>query len=154
MDSYEEVYHRYLEQIFRFALQRTGRRDVAEDIASEVFLKLHQNWEQIDQSQLPNWLFTVARNAASGYWRRREVELRYLEQADEPIQREAGPLGSWLFDSPELKPVHRVCLILRYVHDMDRPEICRQTGLSDNQVKSCLQYARELLRKRLEGGSR
>jgi RNA polymerase sigma-70 factor (ECF subfamily) len=149
METFEEVYNRYVEQIFRFVLQRVGRHDVAEDITSETFLKLHKNWEHIDQSQLPNWLFTVARNDMYGYWRHKAVEKRFLEPVREESLAPAHESAGWLFDSKMLKPVHRVCLVLRYVHDMDRDEIARRTGLSENQVKSYLQYARELLRKQL-----
>jgi RNA polymerase sigma-70 factor (ECF subfamily) len=152
METFEEVYQKYVEQVFRFVYQRVGRRDAAEDITSETFLKLHQNWERIDVSQLPGWLFTVARNAASGYWRRQAVEQRYLEEHAAPAPAPAADLG-WLFEHAALKPSHRVCLVLRYVHGMDRAEIAKQTGLTENQVKSCLQYARELLRKELAGGS-
>lgn len=153
MESFEKVYKLYVDQVFRFVLQRVGRRDAAQDITSEVFLKLYQHWEQIDQSQLPGWLFTVARNDAAGYWRHRAVEQRYVEEvatggAEPGIEPTSG---SWLFDSKELKPIHRVCLVLRYIHDMDRADICKRTGLSDNQVKSSLQYARTLLRRQILG---
>lgn len=151
METFEEVYQQYVQQVYRFAYQRVGRRDVAEDITSETFLKLHQNWAAIDISQLPNWLFTVARNAASGYWRRYAVEQRYLAKLDEPVSTEHESPPGWLFENPALKPVHRLCLIYRYVHDLDRSEIARRTGLTENQVKSCLQYARELLRQQLGG---
>lgn len=151
METFEEVYQQYVEPVFRFVYQRVGRRDVAEDITSETFLKLHQNWPRIDRKQLPGWLFTVARNAAAMYWRHQSVERRYLAEAGPPAASELqGPPG-WLFENPALKPVHRVCLILRYVHDMDRSEIARHTGLTENQVKSCLQYARELLKRRIRG---
>lgn len=151
METFEEVYQQYVQQIYRFAYQRVGRRDVAEDITSETFLKLHQNWAEIDLKQLPNWLFTVARNAAAGYWRRYALEKRYLAELDEQASAEPeGPPG-WLFENPALKPFHRLCLIYRYVHDLDRAEIALRTGLTENQVKSCLQYARELLRKQLGG---
>ena len=48
-----------------------------------------------------------------------------------------------------LKPIHRACLILRYVHGMERSEIATRLGLSETQVKGLLQYARELVRKSL-----
>jgi DNA-directed RNA polymerase specialized sigma24 family protein len=57
-----------------------------------------------------------------------------------------------ILDLPQLKPIHRTCLILRYVYDMERAEIAVRVGLTENQIKSCLQYSLELLRKYL--GSR
>jgi DNA-directed RNA polymerase specialized sigma24 family protein len=77
------------------------------------------------------------------------VEQRYmhaLQQAGEPT---APPTSfeRWILDCPDLKPVHRSCLMLRYVYDLTRAEIAERTGLSETQVKSALQYALELLRK-------
>ena len=48
-----------------------------------------------------------------------------------------------------LKPVHRICLTLRYVQEMTVAEIAAYLGLSEIQVKGHLQYARGLLRKQL-----
>jgi len=153
MEPFEKVYKSYVHQVFQFVLQRVGRRDSAEDITSEAFLKLYQNWDRIDQTQLPGWLFTVARNSTADYWRRRAVESRYVEQAagEQAESGDASAPAGWLFDSKELKPIHRICLVLRYVHDMDRADIAKRTGLTDTQVKSCLQYARTLLRRQILG---
>ena len=51
-----------------------------------------------------------------------------------------------------LKPVHRACILLRYLHGMSRREIAARTGLDENQVKSYLQYAIKLLKKELTKG--
>ena len=59
------------------------------------------------------------------------------------------PVEFSLLRTAGLKPVHRVCLILRYVYGMERGEIARETGLSEVQVKGHLQYGRHLLRKQL-----
>jgi len=48
-----------------------------------------------------------------------------------------------------LKPIHRVCLVLRYQHGLTREEIGRRLGLTDTQVRGHLQYALTLLRKNL-----
>ena len=56
----------------------------------------------------------------------------------------------WLREATGLKPVHRACLILRYVHGMTRAEIAGRLGLTDNQVKGHLQYSLTILRRDLE----
>jgi DNA-directed RNA polymerase specialized sigma24 family protein len=63
-------------------------------------------------------------------------------------------LESFLIDCRSLKPEHRVCLTLRYLHGMNRSEIATHTGLTENQVKSCLQYGLQLLRKALDAKTR
>ena len=69
------------------------------------------------------------------------------EPHSEGREAEAPPLEQWILDSPDLKPVHRSCLMLRYVHGMTRAEIASALSLSEAQVKGLLQYALELLRK-------
>lgn len=148
MGEFEELYRAHVQAVFRFALRCVAKRDLAEDLTSEAFLALYRNLERIDASLLPGWLFTVVRNRARDHWRRQAVEQRYLATLDEPVaQAEAPALERWILESPDLKPVHRTCLMLRYVHGMTRAEIASSTGLSETQVKGYLQYALELLRK-------
>jgi RNA polymerase sigma-70 factor (ECF subfamily) len=127
-----------------------GKREVAEDLTSEAFLALHRNLEGIDQAQLPGWLLTVVRNRARDLWRKRMVEQRYVneivEAPPQPVQS-APPLEGWILECRDLRPVHRTCLILRYVHGMTRAEIAAETGLNEMQVKGHLQNALTLLRK-------
>jgi RNA polymerase sigma-70 factor, ECF subfamily len=146
MGSFEEIYRQHVQSVFRFAMRCVSRRDLAEDLTSEAFLALYRNIDRIDESQLPGWLLTVVRNRARDHWRRQIVEQRYLETLEPPIA-DPPPLERWILEGPGLKPVHRTCLMLRYVHGMTRAEIASKTGLSETQVKGHLQYALELLRK-------
>jgi len=125
----------------------TGDRETAEDLTSEAFLALHQNLGSIDEALLPGWLLTVVRNRARDLWRRRAVEQRYVEQLDDPPAAQPAAMETWLLECPDLKPVHRTCVMLRYVYGMTRTEIAKQTGLSETQVKGHLQYGLKLLRQ-------
>lgn len=153
MSEFDDLYAKYAAAVFRFALKCVGRRDVAEDISSEVFLTLYQRLSSVDTSRLPGWLFSVAKNRAIDYWRRADVEARYL-QLLAPAEIEPTyelPSEPWaLIETAALKPVHRTCLILRYVHGMDRASIASRLGLTENQVKGHLQYALTILRRELE----
>ena len=146
MGSFEELYRRHVQSVFRFAMRCVSRRDLAEDLTSEAFLALYRNRDSIDESLLPGWLLTVVRNRARDHWRHQLIEQRYLETLDPPVA-DPPPLERWILDSAGLKPVHRTCLMLRYVHGMSRSEIASATGLSETQVKGHLQYGLELLRK-------
>jgi RNA polymerase sigma-70 factor (ECF subfamily) len=150
MSEFDDLYARYAAQVFRYALKCVGKRDVAEDITSDVFLTLFRNLSSVDTSRLPGWLFAVARNRAVDYWRRAEVEARYLSSLAPAEASHEPALEFWLADTKALKPVHRACLILRYAHGMDRAAIARRLGLTENQVKGHLQYALTILRRELE----
>lgn len=150
MTDFDAVYRQHLAAVFRYAVRVVGRRDVAEEITSDAFVTLYKTFETIDTTQLPGWLFTVVRNRATDYWRRTVVEQRFREQLEpEPPTQPTRTVMEWLDAVPALKPVHRACLILRYVHELERREIAARLGLTENQVKGYLQYSRELLRREL-----
>jgi RNA polymerase sigma-70 factor (ECF subfamily) len=149
MDGFEELYRRHVQAVFRFALSCVSRREIAEEITSESFLALARNLEGIDQAQLPGWLITVARNRARDYWRRMAIEQKYLDGWEVPRPAEGTAADVPLLENPELKPIHRVCLTLRYIEGMTRAEIAQSVGLSETQVKGHLQYGLQLLRKTL-----
>ena len=150
MGEFDAIYEKYAAAVFRYTVKCVGRHDVAEDITSEVFLALHRHMSTVDVDQLPAWLYAVAKNRAVDYWRRSEVERRYLETLPPTTLVGEFSVESWLRDTKGLKPVHRACLVLRYVHGFSRTEIGRQLGLSENQVKGHLQYSLTIIRRELE----
>jgi RNA polymerase sigma factor (sigma-70 family) len=148
MKAFEDLYHEHVGAVFRFAMSVAGTRDTAEDLTSEAFLALYRHLNSIDEAQLPAWLLTVVRNRARDLWRHQEVEHRHADALAAPPTAPAGlPLEQWMLEGAGLKPVHRTCVMLRYVHGMTRAEIATETGLSEMQVKGHLQYALELLRR-------
>lgn len=147
MGTFDEVYHQHVQAVFRFALSVVGQKALAEDLTSEAFLALWRNFDAIDQDKLPGWLIVVVRNRAHDWWRRRQLEQRHLEENVLPVRTDGPPLEEWILGAPDLKPVHRTCLMLRYVHGMTRAEIAVRLALSEMQVKVHLRYALSLLRK-------
>lgn len=150
MATFDDVYRRHLPTVLRAAVRAVGRRDVAEEITADAFLELYRQYDRIDTDLLPGWLLTVMRHRAVDYWRRQQVERRHLGEVNggaasvEPVT----PLQH-LFTHESLKPIHRACLVLRYVHGLSREEIARRLGLSPTQVRGHLQYALVLLRKQV-----
>lgn len=148
-EEFEQLYHSHLDAVFRYSWRCVGRREIAEEITAEAFLALYRHADRVRTDELPGWLLTVVKNRAIDYWRRQAVERRYVNSAAAAAAPALPADEGRLFDSKVLKPVHRICLILRYAHGMTREEIAQYTGLSAEQVKSYLQYARHLLRAQL-----
>jgi RNA polymerase sigma-70 factor (ECF subfamily) len=78
-----EIHSRHYGEIYRYALYRTGRSEVADDIASEVFLRLlnalHNG--RAPQTTLRGWLFGVASNLVADHFRRAPRESAALDEA-------------------------------------------------------------------------
>ena len=107
----------------------------------------------MDAAQLPAWLFKVAKNRAVDNWRKWSKEQSFEEETATVGVVEQAKLISFerLVANTSLKPVHRVCLVLRFVQGMSRDEIAKETGLTASQVKGHLQYALRILRKEMGG---
>jgi RNA polymerase sigma-70 factor (ECF subfamily) len=152
IDEFNDIYNQYVDAVFRVTLRAVSRREIAEEITSEVFLTLFQSAESMTREQLPAWLFTVAKRRAADYWRRWYLEQRWAdstaesEQKSSPFSQPEIPFVDLLARCAALKPVHRACLILRFVQGMTREEIASQMNLSELQVKGHLQYGLKLLR--------
>jgi RNA polymerase sigma-70 factor (ECF subfamily) len=145
-EEFKRAYERHGAEILRYAIRCTGRRDIAEDITSDAFLKMFQHREQIDFSRAGAWLTAVVKRMSIDYWRRVELERREQNRAPEHTWPLEQPWEKML-GHPSLNAEHRICLTLRYVHGMEAKEITSHTGLAENQVKNALQYGLKLLRK-------
>src|SRR4051812_28163260 len=120
METFEDLYRRHVQAVFRFSPTPVGNSGTTEDLTFGALLGLSRNLAATDQSQLPGWLLAVVRNRARDYWRRMTVEQRYAQQLAPPAATEPPRLERWLLECRDLKPIHRTCLMLRYVYGMTR----------------------------------
>lgn len=144
--EFRELYDRHIHEILRYAQRCVGRREIAEELTSEAFLKMYLHRDQVDPDRAGAWLTTTVKNLATDYWRRQQVERK--AQTPAPAVTPASTDLPWddLVSHPALKAEHRACLTLHYVHGMTNKEITAHTGLTDNQVKNAIQYGLKLLR--------
>ena len=152
--SFDELYRSHAAAVYRVCLRAVSRREVAEELTSEVFLTLHQQWSELTPEQLPAWLFTVAKRRAADYWRHHYVEESWMaaQVEDTTWSEPEYPFADLLARCAALKPIHRICLTLRFNQGMSRTEIAQFTNLTELQVKSNLQYALKLLRDQMLQG--
>ncbi len=70
-----EIHDRYYPEIYRYAYNRVGEQASAEDIASEVFLRLLNalHSQHAPQTTLRGWLFGVAAHLVVDLFRRRKT---------------------------------------------------------------------------------
>jgi RNA polymerase sigma-70 factor (ECF subfamily) len=71
--SLEAVFEAEESPLLRYAFGLVGRREVAEELVQDAFLRLHQHWEGVLQPRA--WLFRCVRNRAYNHLRdnRRET---------------------------------------------------------------------------------
>jgi RNA polymerase sigma-70 factor (ECF subfamily) len=171
--AFDELVRRYQDRVFNIAFRMLREREVAEEIAQDVFVSVYQHIEGFQgNSKFSTWLFRVVANHChnkSKYLRRRKHKQQ--DSLDAPIEGEDGDLKRELPDDPGRSPEelatrrkmneaiqeaishldedHRVIVLLRDVEDMSYEEIGEVLGLPEGTVKSRLHRARNELRARL-----
>ena len=70
--AFTRLYLRHYDAIFRYCAHRLFERTTAEDITSEVFLKMVENFQTFDgnEKQFRNWLYRIATNAVNEHIRK------------------------------------------------------------------------------------
>ena len=74
-DAFDDVYAAFNTRLFTFLVRLSRRRDVAEDLLEETWLRLVKHARRLRaDTRLGPWLFTVARNLHVSYNRSRMLE--------------------------------------------------------------------------------
>jgi RNA polymerase sigma-70 factor (ECF subfamily) len=141
-----EIYDRYAESIYRYAYRYVGNAELAEDLTSEVFLKLLQvlGTSRAPRQQLQGWLYRVARNLAID-WFRQQAKGAILslneeltpEDGDSPSTRlELQQLQHDLREAiSQLTPDQQQVIVLRFGEGRKLRDIGRLMGKSEGSVK-------------------
>ena len=171
--AFEELVRRYQDRVYNLCFRFLREREVAEEIAQDVFVAVYKHIEGFKgDSKFSTWLFRVVANHChnkSKYLRRRKHKLQ--DSIDAPMDGEEGELRRELPDDPDRSPEelagrrglneiiqaaiseldedHRVIVLLRDVEDMSYEEIGEILGLPEGTVKSRLHRARNELRAKL-----
>jgi RNA polymerase sigma-70 factor (ECF subfamily) len=128
-DAFASLYNAYLERIHRYVFFRVFDPEVAEDITSQVFLRVWENLNtfQSGRSVFAAWIYRIAHNAIVDHFRKRKIvlsleevhplKLSYTDEADDKLDRKirSQELAQAL---KELTGLQREVLILRFIFGM------------------------------------
>ncbi len=167
-DLLDELISRYQYRLPRYLWTLTGSREVAEDLFQETWIRVLEKSHQFDPRwPFETWLFSIARNLALDFLRRRQPESLevLLHPGDEsavrewPDRRSATPFEIVAAGEQAervkgvlqcLPPDAREVLVLRFQEDMDLSEIAEVVGAPLSTVKSRLYRGLETFRNHLE----
>ena len=170
--AFEELMLRYQDRLVGVLSHIVPQRDMAEDLAQDVFLRVYRARKSYKPgAKFSTWLFTIANNAARNALRtlsrRKEVHLapRPGETGANPLDDAAiaasGLLPTRQLDSAEMRAVvrqaigslgerQRMAVLLHRFEHLSYAEIGEVMDLSPKAIKSLLSRARGNLRDVLE----
>ena len=157
---FDKLFQRHKRAVINFALRFTGRAEVAEELAQEIFVKCFMARDTYrPTARFSTWLYRIARNHCLNEVRRQDYRHRTEPLAEvtgesATPEQEAGAralrrrLAASVAALPESQ---RTALILCRFHGMSYDEIAATMETSVSAVKSLLNRARGSLLKRLAG---
>ena len=147
-------YDRYLDLVFGLAWRLLGDRTRAEDVASEVFLKVHRAADRLDPTRDPApWLTTITTNVCRDLWRSGSYRMSArAADIDDPVASASLSSGR---NDPEADTLlkEREQLVQRALLELPEPlraviVLHDYQGLDHRQVADVLRIAHDAARKR------
>jgi RNA polymerase sigma-70 factor (ECF subfamily) len=161
--AFDAVYDAFNRRLFTFLLRLSRRRDVAEDLLEETWLRLVRHARRLrPDTRLGPWLFTVARNLHVSYQRSRLIE----------DSAAASLMGLWPFSVERSSPFEataaselerrveralaslpagaREVLLLVGVAGLDHSDAADVCGITPEALRQRLHRARAMLARTLE----
>ncbi len=157
-DRFDELYDRYHNRVFGFALRRVGCAADAEDITQEVFLQVHRSIASYrGRASLATWIFGIAHNVTCRHFRGKGAHTVSLDTSEATSRLSTAPFPERKLDAERavsrctetLKrartPEHLE--IFRMFYGLGKPlrAIAKSTGKPTDSVKDSLRRSRNLL---------
>lgn len=157
--AWEDIVRTHSRRLYNLCYRFTGRREEAEDLAQEVFLRVFRTLSSYnpDQGALGVWMHRVARNLLIDHYRatRRERlavslddELPRLEQKEGGVPRPDRALAQAELSAAvqqgltHLSPDLREAIILRDLQGFEYREISQVLDIPEGTVKSRINRGR------------
>jgi len=164
--AFETLFLRYRQMVYRYSFQMVGKRDDAEDLVQEVFVRAYQNLHRYrDEAKFTTWLLRIATNLATD-------RARMHQRRTNLEQQEAGTGLAWMTVGETDDPVknltneyrvqvlrkalaalpehHRSLIVMRDLEGREYEDIANILGCSVGGAKLRALRARRALKERME----
>ncbi len=145
-DAFRSLYETYYPKIYNYAFMQMGDVQAAEDLASDVMLKMIESIQSYKFRGLPfgAWVFRIARNRIIDLHRKRkrrgEVDLSETVASalanPQVLAERAIDRGQLQVALKHLTPEQRQVIVLKFIEGYDNRSIGKIMGRSEGAIKS------------------
>lgn len=159
-DAFTLIFNEYFSKVKIFLCHIMGGDQLSEEFAQEVFVRLWINHSKISTDQpITSYLFTISKNIAMDYYRKRSSEIKYIKHIEKSGDKEAKDCDSELtynqmseiveqaIENMPLK--QRVVFKLSREDGLINQEIAEKLNLSRRTVEKHITNAIKVLKKDL-----
>ena len=161
--AFDEVHARWNGPLYAFLVRLLGRRDLAEDLLQETWMRLSTRAFGLrEDSHLGPWLFTVARNLTLSFrrWsaldgeRLAMLHRREADASPSPFEAAAASETEARLEAAlaALPPKYREVMLLVGVESLPREQAAAVLGLRADALRQRLARARTMMESYLQEG--
>ena len=153
----ESIYAEFHGKVLSYINGKTNDIHIAEDICSDVFLKIYEKLDTYDKNKasLSTWIFRITVNTLTDYYRTRHVhsELPIESAASDSVEDEVineQTLSSLAAALKSIDERERDIIIMKYYSGMTLVEIAKKMQISYAYVKTLHNKALQALKKKMQ----
>ncbi|MEM8894679.1 MAG: sigma-70 family RNA polymerase sigma factor [Bacteroidota bacterium] len=146
------IYLEYKQHLLRFILSKVRDPEIAEEILSQVMLKVYDNCHKLEELQNPKaWMVTIARNAVVDHFRAASKVAAIISTDDDMIS-DTSSLDRSLAECVEpmirrLPQKYSEPLIQHELLGIPQKQLAVEFGMSESGMKSRIQRGRKMLKE-------
>ena len=151
----ESVWNEFSGQIRSYLLGKVNRKDDADDLLQDIFIKIHNNLGELkDEKKLAPWIHQIVRNSLTDYYRKKRLDTS--EYNEDAITSDIDETDDEIFSAcvancinvfiNRLPERYKVPLELSDIKGLKQKDIAKQMGLSYSGLKSRVQRGREMMK--------
>jgi RNA polymerase sigma-70 factor (ECF subfamily) len=167
--AFLDFYRRHQGSVFRFALQMSGKMEIAEEVTQDVFMVVMGSARQYDpkRGSVGAYLYGIARNFVLRCLARERPYLTVLDDPEQDYSERLAGGGDLLGDLARserieslrkavlaLPPAYREVVVLCDLHEVDYADAAGILGCAIGTVRSRLHRARALLMEKMRAAER
>jgi len=151
--GFPEFYRAHAARVYKALAVTLGNDDLAQEAVNEAMTRAYAHWQRVSRLDNPaGWVFRVAFNWATSWWRKVRREQGVLTDARHPRVEPTDPAVLAARDAlKELALAQRTVVVCRVLLDMSTAETAAALRISEGTVKSRLSRGLAALRVALDG---
>lgn len=158
--AFTELYNLYFKKVYRFIYFRVSHKEVAEDLAEDVFIKLLSKLHSLnDDKSFEGWLYQIARNLVIDYYREKKSHVA-LEEVENTLAYESAVIDELQLEQNQkillelikkLTPEQQIVLKLKFFEQLDNSEISEIIKKSEGSIRVIQHRAVAKLQELIKG---
>ena len=159
MEAFDQIFKKYGDRLFAFALSYLKSKEETEGLIQDVFLKVWENRNKLKkESSLKSYLFTIAYHNMCQIFRKKQIHKKYLEEThinvndsfnlEDELEYKAtiDTVDKLIEQLPEKQ---RIIFIKSRKEGKSTKEIAEEMNLAPGTVDNQISLALKFLRKNL-----